>query len=218
LLQPACMLDRLLCWLFRNSNWHFSSLHAEETKVSILYLSIKLGNLLHLFSLWPPERVNVSMKIYSQEDQDCYLLLDMHFVMYSNRAPELPYTKQIISLRSGITLLWEVDSLCPPFWLINNKPYFLFLKISCYLWIGIEARVLAFQQHFFSFCLLCVCVSSVSPSTHEFSLSLAISPSPSLSPYLILSFQSGWIRYSDKLIFLDVFSREDEGIMVGMVK
>jgi hypothetical protein len=42
--------------------------------------------------------------------------------------PDLPFKRRIFSLRSGTTELWEVGFLCPLLGLLNNKPYFLFLK------------------------------------------------------------------------------------------
>jgi hypothetical protein len=51
----------------------------------------------------------------------------MHLITFSNWVPELPYKRWTLSLRHGATELWE-DSPCSPFHLMNNKPYFLFLK------------------------------------------------------------------------------------------
>jgi hypothetical protein len=69
------------------------------------------------------------------ENQGQHLFWAMFFVTYSNLAPGLPFRKWTFSLRSGTRELWEVVSPCP-LHLINNKPYFLFLKTLLSLFVS----------------------------------------------------------------------------------
>jgi hypothetical protein len=63
-------------------------------------------------------------------------MVHMLFVTFSSWAPELPFKRRTSSLRREITERWEVDSLCPPLYLTNNKPYFLCLETLLLLFIN----------------------------------------------------------------------------------
>jgi hypothetical protein len=55
-------------------------------------------------------------------------MADMHLVMQSSWAPELPSKRQTYFLSEGRPQAWRVDSPCLPLCLTNNASYFLFLK------------------------------------------------------------------------------------------
>jgi hypothetical protein len=83
------------------------------------------------------------------ENRGQHLFWDVYFIMYSNWALELPFKKWTFSLSSGWQSFERLTpcSLC----LMNNKPYFLFLRALLSLFvIGTKARGPAFQWHVYS--------------------------------------------------------------------
>jgi hypothetical protein len=70
------------------------------------------------------------------ENQGQHLFWDMHLVMYSNWTFELPFKKADIFPQKWMTELWKVDSPCLLLHLINDKPYFLFLKTLLSLFVN----------------------------------------------------------------------------------
>jgi hypothetical protein len=119
------------------------SLYMLETPRLTLCSSIKPRSRLPLISLWPPEGVNLSAKTYSfRELAPSHLENQGQFccgtwvLSPTQTEPLLSPPKWTYSLSSETTDLWEDDCPCSPLCLMDNKPYFLFLKTLLLLFVN----------------------------------------------------------------------------------